>query len=186
MEGTEYGISCVPNTEPAQDKVNPPFGPWHDLVNKVISHEPKVADPWNFQTTLQKVRKAAIAKIRSPASKTGGTGHKTYLGVASTPPPPMCGRGLIEHPAWHVSTYRGKRWKYIYNFCWGCHSPLSSSRTDGRRENRKRQTKAFNKPIIIGSKYFTYLPTPQVMTKHKLRSELNFQVSKRTQFWAPV
>ena len=36
---------------------------------------------------MQKVQKAAIAKIRSPASKTGGTEHKTYLGGWHPPPP---------------------------------------------------------------------------------------------------
>ena len=87
VEFTTYGVSSVPSTETAQDKVSRQFGPWHDLVNKVISHEPKVADPWNFRRTLQKVKKAARAKIRSPASKTGGTEHKTYLGVVAATPP---------------------------------------------------------------------------------------------------
>ena len=95
--------TLVPNTEPAQDKVNRPFGPWHDLVNKVISHEPIFADPWHFRRTLQKVQKAAIAKIRSPALKTGGTGHKTYM-------PPMCGRGLTK-----FSQIIDKERRYILN-----------------------------------------------------------------------
>ena len=41
---SKYGISYAPDTELAQYKLNRPFGPWHDLENKVISHEPKVTD----------------------------------------------------------------------------------------------------------------------------------------------
>ena len=48
--------------ESAQDNVNWSFGLRHDLENKVISHEPKVADTLNFQKALQKV-KNAVAKI---------------------------------------------------------------------------------------------------------------------------
>ena len=68
---SRYGISYAPDTELAQDKVNRSFGPWawHDLENKVISHEPKVADPWNIRRTLQMDENAAIAKIRPLASE---------------------------------------------------------------------------------------------------------------------
>ena len=55
VEFTKYGISYVPDTKLAQDKVNWSFGQWHDLENKVISDEPKVADAWNFRRILQKV-----------------------------------------------------------------------------------------------------------------------------------
>ena len=41
---SKYGMSYAPDTELAQDKVNRPFRPCHDLENKVISHEPKVKD----------------------------------------------------------------------------------------------------------------------------------------------
>ena len=56
VEFTKYGISYAPDTELAQDKVNRSFGPWHDLENKAIYHEPKVADTWNFRRTLQKIK----------------------------------------------------------------------------------------------------------------------------------
>ena len=57
VEFTTYGISCAPNTETAQDKVNRPFGPCHDHVNKVISHEPKVADPDIFGELYKRFKK---------------------------------------------------------------------------------------------------------------------------------
>ena len=65
---SKYGISYALDTELAQNKVNRPLGPWHDLDNKVILHEQKVTDTYNFQRTLQKVKKAK-ARIRSLASK---------------------------------------------------------------------------------------------------------------------
>ena len=40
----KYDISYAPDTELAQDKVSRSFGPWHDLKNKIIFHEPKVTD----------------------------------------------------------------------------------------------------------------------------------------------
>ena len=45
VEFTKYNINYLPDTEPAQDKVNRSFGPLHDLVNKVISDGSKIADP---------------------------------------------------------------------------------------------------------------------------------------------
>ena len=65
---SKYGIGYAPDTELAQNKVNRLLGPQHDLENKVISHEPKVADT-NFQSTLQKVEDTTIAKIRFLPSK---------------------------------------------------------------------------------------------------------------------
>ena len=41
---SKYDISYALDTELAQNKVNRPLGPLHDLKNKVISHEPKVTD----------------------------------------------------------------------------------------------------------------------------------------------
>ena len=66
---SRYGISYAPDTELAQDKANRSFGPWHELENKAISEEPKVADTWNVWRPRQKVVNAAIANIRSLASK---------------------------------------------------------------------------------------------------------------------
>ena len=43
-EYSRYCISYAPDTELAQDKANLSFGLRHDLENKVISQEPKVAD----------------------------------------------------------------------------------------------------------------------------------------------
>ena len=63
---TKYGISYVPDTKPSQDNVNRSFGPWYyDLVNKVISHEPKVADPWNFGEPYKMCKKNSKHQISS-------------------------------------------------------------------------------------------------------------------------
>ena len=76
-----YGNSYAPDTELAQDQVNRPLGPWHDLENKVISHEPKLTDTWNFQRTLQKVKNTTIAKNQiSIVKNVAYSAKKNYLG----------------------------------------------------------------------------------------------------------
>ena len=60
--------------------------------------------PLKFSENFTKGLKAAIAKIRSPALKTGGTEHKTYLG-GGIHPPLMCGRGLTLRNVHVVQKY---------------------------------------------------------------------------------
>ena len=105
MEFTKYGISSVPNTEPAQDNVNRPFGVWHDLVNKVISHEPNVTDPWNFGELYKKF-KSSYSKNQISSFKNRGDRAQNLPGGGI---PPMCRRGLRGSPI--RQSHQGLQWR---------------------------------------------------------------------------